>query len=165
MSNIYDDPRVTAGEGRVRFEEIGDRAKGRITRAAVYTGMGNGYRYELADAMVRQGGQQGRWPIADVICTPGQLVEQLKRQQPQMGDTVDIELTDLRTSPAGTAKLFRVETQKALQPAGYAPAPAQPYPQAPANDPWAQVPETPTPAAAPAPMQPNSQAPADDPWA
>jgi hypothetical protein len=137
MSSIYDDPRVTAGEGRVRFDEIGDRVKGRITKAEVYIGMGNGYRYEIAEAMVRQTNQQGQWPQAEVIATPGNLVEQLKKQQPLVGDMVDIELTDLRKTPAGTAKLFRVETQKNLQPVAPTPAPAQPYPQAQPDDPWA----------------------------
>jgi hypothetical protein len=116
MTDPYDDPRVAVAEGKVTFDEIGDRAKGRIVKLDVFTGMGNGWRYELVDAAVKQRGRQERWDTATITATAGQLVAQLKEQRPRVGDTLDIELIDLRKAAQGTAKIFNVETQKAMVP-------------------------------------------------
>lgn len=114
MPSIYDDPRVSGGD-RIRFEAVGDRVRGRITKAEVYVGQNaSGYRYELAEAAVRQAGRQAQMPYAEVIATQTQLVPQLKDQEPLEGDTVDIELIDLKKTGGNfTMKVFNVATQKA----------------------------------------------------
>ena len=116
MTDPYDDPRVTAEEGKVVFEAIGDRARGRIVKLDVFTGMGSGWRYELVDVAVRQGAHQARWETATVTATATQLVAQLKNQRPRVNDMLDIELIDLRKVGQGTAKIFNVVTEKAMQP-------------------------------------------------
>jgi len=132
---------------RIRFDEVGDRAKGRITNVEVFTGMGNGWKYDLANVAVRQSNTQEMRNQAEVIATPTNLVAQLKEQRPRTGDTLDIELIDLRKTAAGTAKIFRVETTKA-EPgqipgqqnlfgdgaAAPTPAPTAPAPAAPDDD-------------------------------
>lgn len=123
MTGIWDDPRVVTGaEGRLKFEAIGDRVQGRLTAVEVFQGQTNGFKITLADVVARQMGNEVRVPEGQIIATAVQLVQQLKDQQPEMGDTLDIQLTNLTKATVGTLKHFDVRTQKAL-------APTQPTPQ------------------------------------
>lgn len=124
MSGIWNDPHVVTGaEGRLKFETIGDRVQGRLTAVEVFQGQTNGFKITLADVVARQMGNEVRMPEGQIIATAVQLVAQLKEQQPEMGDTVDIQLTNLTKATVGTLKHFEVKTQKALQPQQPAPQP------------------------------------------
>lgn len=117
MPGVWDDPRVKSGsEDRLKFEQIGDRVKGRLTAVEVFQGQTNGFTIKLADVVARQLGQDITKPEGEVIATAVQLVAQLKEQSPEVGDTLDIQLTNLTPAKVGTLKHFDVRTQKALQP-------------------------------------------------
>ena len=123
MPGVWDDPRVKSGsEDRLKFEQIGDRVKGRLTAVEVFQGQTNGFQVSLADVVARQMGQDVKLAEGQIIATAVQLVAQLKEQSPEVGDTVDIQLTNLTPAKVGTLKHFDVRTQKALQPTAQPPA-------------------------------------------
>lgn len=115
MPNIYDDPRVKGTMvPRLRFERVGDRGRGVVTEADIFTTNTNtGFRYTLAEVVARQEGNQLRLDQAELMAGTRNMVEQLLIKQPQVGDILDVELIELKPSSYGNpAKLYRVNVDK-----------------------------------------------------
>jgi|SRR5215472_8455195 len=113
MSNPYNDPRLRGAS--IRFDQVGDRAKGTIANVKVYEGQDNtGLEYEFVNVVAKQAGQPVKWDKAGLIAGSKNLLGQLVALQPQVGDELDITLTELRPLARGSAKIFLVQHQPAL---------------------------------------------------
>jgi hypothetical protein len=117
--SVWNDPRVKTG--RIKFEAIGDRVRGRITAVAVYEGQANGFEVTLADVSFRQQGQNETKAEGSFIATATNLVGQLKTLAPKVGDVLDVELSGLNPVKLGTAKIFTVKVNEGAAPAAVPP--------------------------------------------
>jgi hypothetical protein len=112
VSNPYDDPRLQ-DDDRLSFDNVGDRAKGKIIDIKVVNAV-NGAVLTLTLANISQRTNAGTRTIdkADLMAGSKNLRATLKNLQPQIGDTIDVELIELRpTGQPSPAKIFRVEVQ------------------------------------------------------
>jgi hypothetical protein len=113
--SIYNDPELREADEdnyppTIKFEKIGDRAKGKVDDVSKFTSRnGVALKYKLTGVAVRLGGVQAQYPIAEIIAGSKNLKGQMMMYQPEKGDTLDIELTELRPSAYGNpTKIYRI---------------------------------------------------------
>ena len=115
--SVYDDPELRDNEDdyppTIKFEKIGDRAKGRIKDVSKFTSRnGVALKYQLVDVATLLGGVQKSHPVAEIIAGSKNLKGQMLQLKPEVGDMVDITLTELRPSAYGNpTKIYRITTE------------------------------------------------------
>jgi hypothetical protein len=127
MTSIYDDPELKGGsDDRLKFTDIGDRVKGRVTHIEKFRGQTVGLKYTLAGVVARQAGQPVQLASGTLICTASKLVAELMDVRPEVGDTLDIQLTNKTPAAVGHLHHFAVNVERASAPAAAPVDPAQP---------------------------------------
>jgi hypothetical protein len=111
MSDIYDDPDLVPPSGdyddTVRFENVGDRVRGRILRILkINTRFGPTLKYVL------QTDDGPRDMLAGGVNLKGQLFE----LKPREGDVLDVKLVELRNVAQGTAKIYDIHVEPGSAP-------------------------------------------------
>lgn len=103
---FYDDPELQSDDSMVSFNRPGDRVRGRITGMEIITTRyGRVPRYTLFDL--------DRETERTMLAGATRLWQQLSKLRPGVGDTIDVELTELQRIPnsANTVKIFEVHME------------------------------------------------------
>jgi hypothetical protein len=113
----YADPEINTPDDeypdQVRFDQLHDRIRGRVLSVEkITTRFGPTLKYRLYD------GTREVSMLAGSKNLKGAMLE----KQPRPGDTLDVELIELRQTANGTAKIFDVEVERG-DAATLAPAP------------------------------------------
>lgn len=95
-NSFYDDPRwKVSGGDRIKFEQIGDSASGRVAELKFVTMMSDQVPVAvLADVTARQAGQQVTFGTADLSLGLTHLARIWDNEQPAVGDLVEIVFTE-----------------------------------------------------------------------
>ena len=131
-SSVYDDPELQGGaDDRFKLEDIGDRVRGRVVNVEKFSGQTKGLRYVLADVTARQLGHQVQVASGSLIATASKLLAELMERKPDVGDILDIQLTNKTPAQVGFLKHFAVTIEKASgpTPSNVTAHPANPQPQ------------------------------------
>lgn len=116
-SSVWDDPELRAGGDFITFEKVGDKASG-IVQAIRVKRWDNG-KVSPEILLVDDNGEEKTLTAGQV-----KLKLLLSEQRPDVGDHIDVELTDIEKRSGGkTLKHFRLDVTRGGAPAA-SPAPA-----------------------------------------